>query len=183
MNFGSGLSALSSGIRFLAAVALASALSSCASHSKTPGVAESGSVKPDYLREVVKSRASRYSACYEAAIDKRPGAMGKARVTWDIDGDGDVKNARLVEVDPSLTDIEECLIHEVSELHFDRSKMFREDAVASEIVEVSYPFFFDERQSFTPGKLNPAFRRPAPGAAKEGAAPPIAPPIKDPTEK
>lgn len=166
-------------------------LASCASQPKTPGVAGSETVRPEYIREVVKGRAARFSACYEAAIDKRPGAMGKARVTWDIDSDGDVKNAKLVEVDPSMVDIEECLIHEVSELRFDRSKLFQENAEATDLVEVSYPFYFDERASFTPEKLNPAFnpavRKPAPGSVKEGTtppfAPPISPPIKDPTEK
>lgn len=162
-------------------------LSACASQPKTPGVAGSETVKPDYVREVVKSRSAKFTSCYEATIDKRPGAMGKARVSWDIDADGDVKNAKLAEVDPSLVDIEECLIHEVSELHFDRSKLFQEDATATDLVEVSYPFYFDERQSFTPSKLNPAFnpavRKPAPGSLKEGTTPPIAPPLKNPTEK
>lgn len=125
----------------LAAFALIG-LAGCASGSKTAG----GTFDKESIRSVVHSRTGAYMACYEGAIDVRPGAIGKVLTTWDIGSDGGVSNVQFVEVDPTIVDIKPCLQREISALKFSPTG-------SNEPVEVRYPFYFDERQSMTIDRL------------------------------
>lgn len=114
----------------------------------------SSSVNRDAIKAVVLSHQAAISACYEDAIEKRPGAMGKVIAKWDIIPDGTVRNASLREVDPSMTDIEPCLIHEIGTWKF-------EVLQSGDVREIHYPFHFDERRSKYRSTLAPT---PAPSA-------------------
>jgi len=93
----------------------------------------------DEVRTVVHSHFRAISACYEEAIDARPGAMGKVMAEWDIEPDGSVRNVRLSEVDPSLEAIRPCLTKEIASWKFPQSTSKDESGV-------KYPFIFDERR-------------------------------------
>ncbi len=122
------------------ALGLASALSSgCATTATTAtsGVYQQ-ELDRDSIRNVVREHFRAVSTCYEGAIDERPGAMGKVMAEWDITPDGNVLNAHLNEVDPSLEAIRPCLVGEISKWKFASS-------TAKDVTTVKYPFIFDER--------------------------------------
>lgn len=118
-------------------------LAGCATGSQS---ANGGTFDKESIRSVVHSRTGAYMACYEGAIDVRPGAIGKVLTTWDIGSDGGVSNVQFVEVDPTIVDIKPCLQREISALKFSPTG-------SNEPVEVRYPFYFDERQSMTIDRL------------------------------
>lgn len=93
----------------------------------------------DSIRAVVRSHFRAVSACYEIAIDARPGAMGKVMADWDITPDGRVQGAHLSDVDPTLEAIRPCLEKEISGWTFPQS-------TAKDVTSVHYPFIFDERR-------------------------------------
>jgi hypothetical protein len=93
----------------------------------------------DEIRGVVRSHFRAVSACYEQAIDARPGAMGKVMAEWDISPDGSSHNISFSEVDPSLEAIKPCLSREIASWKFPPS-------TAKDETSVKYPFFFDERR-------------------------------------
>ncbi len=112
------------------------ALSSCATHS----VGEPGGAPPvnrERIRQVIASHQSEIGACYEGAIDVRPGAMGKVVIAFDIIGDGSATNITYPQIDPSLGEIKTCLSDVFSKMKFDPTN--------GQVVDVSYPLFFDER--------------------------------------
>ena len=92
----------------------------------------------DEIRVVVRSHFRAVSACYEEAIDARPGAMGKVMAEWEISPDGSVHGVSLSEVDPSLEAIRPCLTKEIDSWKFPTS-------TAKDETTVKYPFIFDER--------------------------------------
>lgn len=120
--------------RPFAYAALAVSLAGCASQSVYQP--ELGRTE---VRTIVHSHFRAVSACYEEAIDARPGAMGKVMAEWDIEPDGSVQNVRLSEVDPSLEAIRPCLTKEIATWKFPQSTSKDESAV-------KYPFIFDERR-------------------------------------
>lgn len=91
------------------------------------------------IRTIVHSHFRAVSACYEEAIDARPGAMGKVMAEWDITPNGAVHDVRLTEVDPSLEAIKPCLTKEIASWKFPPS-------TSKDEATVKYPFFFDERR-------------------------------------
>lgn len=111
-------------------------LAGCASTSSNATYAPEAD--RETIRRVVASHNRAVSACYEQTIDVRPGAMGKVLADWDIKGDGTVTNVTLPEIDPSMVDIRDCLMREISSWKFPASG-------GPDLVNVRYPFFFDER--------------------------------------
>lgn len=95
------------------------------------------------IRAVVRAHFKQISACYEEAIDARPGAMGRVMAEWDINPDGSVANAHLSDVDSSLEAIRPCLVREISSWKFAPS-------TSPDVSSVKYPLIFDERKPLKP---------------------------------
>jgi hypothetical protein len=127
------------------AAGLVGGLSGCATQSVSSSASPSGSSSAsraelgrDTIRAVVHAHFRAVSACYEEAIDARPGAMGKVMAEWDISPDGSVGHVVFSEVDPTLEAIKPCLSKEIATWKFPPSS-------AADETTVKYPFFFDER--------------------------------------
>lgn len=116
-----------------------SILSACATSGAPSNSAVSQAADREAIRVVVHQHIRAVSACYEEAIDARPGAMGKVLAEWDLDPSGGVHAVRVSEVDPSLEAIKPCLSREIASWTFP-SGLVRETAT------VKYPFMFDERR-------------------------------------
>jgi hypothetical protein len=114
---------------------LAASLSGCATSTQSVYQPE---FNRDEIRAVVRTHFREVSACYEEAIDARPGAMGRVVADWDISPDGSVHNVSFSEVDPSLEAIKPCLSKEIATWKFPSS-------TAKDETGVKYPFVFDER--------------------------------------
>ncbi len=142
-----------------------SLLSACASRlsgESTPGGAPP--VDQERIRRTILSHQSEIGACYESAIDARPGAMGKVVVAFDIVGEGAATNVTYPQIDPSLTDIRSCITDVFSKMKF--------DPTTGNVVAISYPFFFDER---LPNRTNKSLKRFEKGRSLK-PAPPQSPP-------
>jgi hypothetical protein len=93
------------------------------------------------VREVVAKHMNQAEECYLGAIEKRPGAEGKVLLQWDIGADGRAENVKIVEINPKLVDISDCLTQRLRSWKFPIPN-------GHEIVTIRYPLFFSENGKF-----------------------------------
>ena len=112
-----------------------SALVACTANSVYQPVADREGIK-----RVIHGHRQEVEACYEKAIEARPGAEGKVVISWDIGPDGHVvaSSVSTVKVDAKIAHISPCLESAVQGWSFPR---LSEEELE---VGVKFPFFFSE---------------------------------------
>ena len=90
------------------------------------------------IKRVIQSHHSELQACYERAIDERPGAEGKVVMSWVIEPDGRVSKIETKEAGAKIAMIAPCLSKAIAKWRFPKL------AEGELQVDVSYPFFFSE---------------------------------------
>jgi hypothetical protein len=119
-------------------------VSSCATKSVYEPVADREGIKL-----VVREHFGELEHCYLHAIDARPGAEGKVVMSWDVQPDGRVANARVQESSKKMDVIGPCLISRIEKWNFPK---LSEEEIS---VGVTYPFYFSENGNFDTSKARP----------------------------
>jgi Ca-activated chloride channel family protein len=94
-----------------------------------------GGLDRSLIDDVIKRNVSRVRYCYEAALRKEPGLVGKVRVSFTIAGNGSVSEAGIKESTLGSPDVEACITRVFRALTFPAP-------AGGGSVKVTYPFVF-----------------------------------------
>ena len=101
-----------------------------------------GSLSKKAVYQVVRSHFGAIKSCYETQRARNPKLQGAVDVAWDVEKDGHVSRARVVDSTMNDKNVESCLVAEVTLWQF---------AVAPERTVVGrFPFVFKNAQSVPP---------------------------------
>ncbi|MBI5482199.1 MAG: AgmX/PglI C-terminal domain-containing protein [Deltaproteobacteria bacterium] len=88
----------------------------------------------DIVQRVVRAHQGGIKYCYETELMRQPKLGGKVVVSWRIDLEGKVQNARIRTTSMNNTAVEACLVRQIGRWRFPKP--------AGTMVDVSYPFLF-----------------------------------------
>jgi outer membrane biosynthesis protein TonB len=77
-----------------------------------------GGLSPEPIRRVVMSHVGALRACYELSAASNPDLRGEVKAAWDIDPQGNVHNARVIQSTIPEPKVGECVVRQIASWHF-----------------------------------------------------------------
>lgn len=96
---------------------------------------QTASLGKEAIRSVVQTGSSKFKACYEMALRRNPTLQGRVVVSFAIQADGSVAEAKIAQTTLQDTEVGDCLLHTFRALRFPKPS-------GQGVVRVTYPLTF-----------------------------------------
>ena len=121
----------------LALASIVLSLAAVPSSSTSPDQGKAGALSKAEVYGVVKVHLMNVKACYERARAKNPTLNGTVVLAWNVEPDGRVSGARVVDTTMNSIEVESCLVGEIAHWTFPKS--------SGKTPVAKFPFVFKDR--------------------------------------
>jgi len=86
------------------------------------------SLSPDFIQDTLKSYRNQFFKCYTQLLQKTPGVVGQASISFTIERTGKVSNAEIASSSLADSDFKKCLLEATRRVEF---KSFSDEAIST----------------------------------------------------